>query len=94
MISIANRPKILDNVNWRADGEDNQIIILSKEGLPLPLILNISASKIFLLSNGKNTLEDITQALCDEFAVDDFSAVLKDVKEQVGDFLSKGIVEC
>ena len=93
MISIANKPKILYNVSSRADGEDSQIVILSKEGLPLPLILNLTAGKIFLLCNGKNTLEDIAQALCAEFAVEDFSAVLEDVKGQIEYFLTKEIVE-
>lgn len=93
MISIANKPKILADVSWRKDGEKDQIIVLSKETLALPLILNPTASKIFLLCNGKNSLEAIAEKLCDEFGLEDFSMVLKDVKEQVEYFINKGIAE-
>lgn len=92
-ISITNKPKILDEVIWRRDGEDNQIIVLSKEGLALPLILNPTAARIFSLCNHKNTLEDIAVTLCDEFGREDFQMVLEDVKEQVEYFMNKGIVE-
>ena len=93
MISIANKPKILDNVAWRRDGEDEQIIVLSKEGLALPLILNSTAARIFSLCDGKHTLEDMAKGLCDEFSLDDFKMVLKDVKGQIEYFINKGIVE-
>lgn len=93
MISIANRPKILDDVIWRRDGEANQIILLSKEGLPLPIMLNPTAARIFLLCNGKNTLEDIAKALCEEFALEDFNAILKDTKGQIEYFVDKAIVK-
>lgn len=92
-ISITNKPKILDEVIWRRDGEDNQIIVLSKEGLALPLILNPTAARILLLCNHKNTLEDIAVNLSDEFGREDFPMVLEDVKEQVEYFMNKGIVE-
>lgn len=92
-ISITNKPKILGDVLWRRDGEDNQIVVLSKEGLALPLILNPTAARIFLLCNHKNTVEDIAGTLCDEFASEDFKSVLEDVKEQVKYFINKGIVE-
>ncbi|HLD82720.1 MAG TPA: PqqD family protein [Candidatus Omnitrophota bacterium] len=93
MISIASKPKILDNVAWRRDGEKEQIIVLSKEGLALPLILNPTAAKIFSLCNGKNSLEDMATELCAEFGMDDFKMLLGDVKEQVEYFINKGIVE-
>lgn len=92
-ISITNKPKILDDVLWRRDGEDNQIIVLSKEGLALPLILNPTAARIFSLCNQKNTLEDIAGILCAEFGKEDFKMVLADVKKQVKYFMDKGIVE-
>ena len=85
MISIASKPKILDNVAWRRDGEKEQIIVLSKEGLALPLILNPTAAKIFSLCNGKNSLEDMATELCAEFGLEDFKMVLKDVKYSVKD---------
>ena len=47
-ISIANRYKIADNISWRRDGEADQLIIVSREDLPLPLILNPTAAMIFL----------------------------------------------
>ena len=93
MLSIANRPRICDNLRWRRDGEDEQIIILSKEEFPLPLILNPTASRIFLLCDGEHTVEDIAQALCDEFDMEDFSIVLEDVKKQAGYFSDKGILK-
>lgn len=92
-ISIANKPKIADNVIWRRDGEDNQIILLSKEGLALPLILNPTAARIFLLCNGKNTLEEIAKSLCAEFGSDDFTMILEDVTKQVEYFRDKEAVE-
>ena len=92
MISIVNKPRVLDNVIWRWDGERDQIIVLSKEGLALPLILNPTSARIFSLCNGKNTLEDIARNLCEEFGLDDLKMVLNDVQEQVKYFADKGIV--
>lgn len=92
-ISITNRPKVLNGVIWRRDGENDQIIILSREGLALPLILNPSAARIFSLCNGENTLEDIANNLCAEFGLDDFRMVLKDVRIQVEYFIKKTIVK-
>lgn len=91
--SLRGKPKILDKVKWRWDGEENQIILLSKEDLALPLILNPTAAKIFSLCNDKNTLEDIARILCVEFGLDDFDMILEDVKGQIEYFLDKGIVE-
>lgn len=93
MMSIFNKPRISDGVIWRRDGEDNQIILLSKEGLALPLILNPTAARIFLLCNRENTLEDIAKVLCAEFGLEDFKMVLEDVTEQVKYFIDKGIIE-
>lgn len=92
-ISIANKPQKSPDVIWRVDGENNQIILASREDLALPLMLNQTAAKIFLLCNGKNTLEDIASSLCAEFALKDFDMVLKDVKEQTEYFIEKGIVK-
>lgn len=92
-ISIVSKPIISQDVSWRRDGEKEQLIVLSKEGLPLPMILNISSARIFSLCTGENSLEEIAQKICDEFSVEDFSMVLEDVKRQVDEFLNKGIVE-
>lgn len=92
-ISITNSPKVLNDVIWRRDGENDQIIILSKVDLALPLILNPSAARIFSLCNGENTLEDIANNLCAEFGLDDFGMVLKDVRIQVEYFIKKAIVK-
>src|SRR3989338_8392973 len=93
MISIVNKPKISDGVSWRWDGEDEQIIVLSKEGLALPLILNPTAALIFSLCDNNNTLEDIARQLCDKLGLDDFEMVLQDVKEQVEYLINKNIVQ-
>lgn len=92
-ISIANKPKVLDNIIWRRDGESDQIIVLSKDNLALPLILNPTAARIFSLCDGRNTVEDIAQALSDEFGVEDFKIALEDVKGQIGYFIDKEIVQ-
>lgn len=91
-ISIANKPKTSDEVIWRKDGEDNQIILLSREGLALPLMLNPTAARIFLLCNGENTFEEIAKSLCAEFGLDDFAMIFKDVTKQVEFFLEKEVV--
>lgn len=91
-ISIANKPKISDNVIWRRDGEDNQIIVLSREGLALPLILNPAAAKIFLFCNGEHTLEEIAGSLCAECGLDDFAMVLEDVTRQIEYFRDKEVI--
>lgn len=103
MISIVNKsrkdailrgkPKIAAGVIWRRDGEDNQIIVLSREGLALPLILNPTAAKIFSLCNGKNSIEDIAGALSKEFKTEDFALLLKDAQEQIAYFTEKKLVE-
>jgi len=91
--SQSPKPKISDNVLWRRDGEDNQLIVLSKEDMPLPLILNLTAARIFLLCNGENSLEDIARGLGEEFGREDYAGILDGVKKQVGYFLDRGIVE-
>lgn len=91
-VSIANRPKISDNLVWRRDGEDNQLIVLSKEDMSLPLILNLTAARIFLLCNGENSLEDIARGLAEAFGREDYAGILDGVKRQVGYFLDRGIV--
>lgn len=95
-ISIANKiegykPKIAENIVWRRDGEADQLIIVSKEDLPLPLILNPTAAMIFSLCDGRHSLENIAERLCAEFNQDDFSLVLEDVKKQIEDFADKCI---
>lgn len=87
------KPKISDNVLWRRDGQDDQIIVASRGGLALPVILNPTASWIFSLCNGRNALEEIAQIICDKSDARDFLAVLEDVKRQVEYFLDKGLVE-
>ena len=91
-ISIASEPKIANNINWRRDGEADQLIIVSKEDLPLPLILNPTAALIFSLCDGRHSLEKIAERLCAEFNQDDFSLVLEDVKKQIEYFVAKCIV--
>ena len=91
-ISIASEPKIANNINWRRDGEANQLIIVSKEDLPLPLILNPTAALIFSLCDGRHSLEKIAERLCAECNQDDFSLVLEDVKKQIEYFVAKCIV--
>lgn len=88
-----NRPERVDDIIWRRDGEEDQIIILSRDGFSLPIILNPTAVRIFLFCDGKNSLEDIACSLCEEFSLDDFAAVLSDVKEQVDDFIKRGILK-
>ena len=94
-ISIANRnsPKIADNIVWRRDGEADQLIIVSREDLPLPLILNPTAALIFSLCDGRHSLENIAERLCQEFGLDDFSLALEDVKKQIEYFKDKCIVK-
>jgi len=93
MIFTMNRPERADDIIWRRDGEEDQIIILSKDGFPLPIILNPTAVRIFLLCDGKSSLEDIARSLCEEFSLDDSASVLSDVKEQVDDFIKRGIIK-
>lgn len=88
-----NKPKRADNIIWRLDGEKNQICILSKDGFVLPLILNYSAAKIFFLCDGKNSVEDIANSLCREFKSDVFTTLLEDVREQIKDFIKRGVVQ-
>lgn len=93
MMFTVNKPRRINDVNWRLDGEKDQIIILSKDGFALPVILNPTAARIFLLCNGENSLQDITYSLCKEFKFDDFAVVLEDVKKQIDDFVEQAIVE-
>ena len=92
-ISIVSSLKVCNDVIWRWDGENNQIIVLSKESFALPLMLNITAAKIFSLCNGKNSIEDIAKSLCDEFGLDDYKMVLEDVQKQIEYFIEKEIVQ-
>jgi hypothetical protein len=88
-----SNPKKADELVWRQDGEEEQIIVLSKDGFSLPIILNPTAAKIFLLCDGNNSLEDIAGNLCDEFNLDDFSLALSDVQQQIKDFTERGIIK-
>lgn len=93
MISIANKPKIAPDVLWRRDGDANQIIIVSREDLPLPLILNATAGRIFSLCDGEHTIEEIAEILRSELRLPEGSQILEDVKRQTEYFLQKRIVE-
>ncbi len=90
--SHSHRPKIAENIVWRRDGEADQLIIVSREDLPLPLILNPTAAKIFSLCDGRHSLENIVERLCQEFNQDDLSLALEDVKKQIEYFKDKCIV--
>lgn len=93
MISIANKPKIAPDVLWRRDGDANQIIIVSREDLPLPLILNATAARIFSLCDGEHSVEDMAEILRSEFRLPEGPQILEDVKKQAEYFLQKRIVE-
>ena len=69
------------------------MIIVSREDLPLPLILNPTAAMIFSLCDGRHSLENIAESLCQEYNQDDFSLALEDVKKQIEYFVRKGIVD-
>ena len=88
-----HKPKIAENIVWRRDGEADQLIIVSREDLPLPLILNPTAAMIFSLCDGRHSLENIAESLCQEYNQDDFSLALEDVKKQIEYFVRKGIVD-
>ena len=88
-----HKPKIAENIVWRRDGEADQLIIVSREDLPLPLILNPTAAMIFSLCDGRHSLENIAERLCQEYNQDDFSLALEDVKKQIEYFVRKGIVD-
>jgi hypothetical protein len=87
-----DKPKRDDNIIWRVDGEEDQIVILSREDFALPVILNSTAAKIFLLADGGNSIQQIADSLCREFIIDDQTNVLADVKELVGDLTARGIL--
>ena len=91
--SRSRKPKKAGGLSWRKDGEREQIVILSKEDFALPLILNFSAARIFLLCNGRNSLLGIAQLLAKEFKRKNYARILDDVKKQVGYFFKKGIVK-
>lgn len=88
-----SRPLRDPEVKWRVDGEDGQIVVLFKEGMPLPVILNPTAARIFLLADGTRTVKDIAWCLCREFlhSRQDDAAVENDVREQVEYFVNNGI---
>ncbi len=86
------KPKISPDVSWRRDGDKEQIIVLSKEGLPLPLLLNLTSARIFSLCTGENSLEDIARLLCEEFDRQDYAKILEDVQKQAGYFLEQGLI--
>jgi hypothetical protein len=92
-ISTGSRPKIINDVVWRRDGEDDQIIILSRENLPLPVILNPTAARIFSLCDREHSVQDIARSLAEEFLDADLDEVLRDVQQQLEYFLEKGIIE-
>ncbi len=58
-------PKIRDDVLWRRDGEDDQII-LSKTGYGAIFILNPTSAFIFERCNGETNPEDILNKLSEE----------------------------
>lgn len=91
-ISITDKPRKDDTLRWRLDGEEDQIIVLSKENLPLPIILNSTAARIFLLCDGNNSVEKITGSLCSEFNMNDFNSVLTDVQSQIENLIKKGVI--
>lgn len=92
-VSLRDKPKVAENIVWRRDGEADQLIIVSREDLPLPLILNPTAAIIFSLCDGRHSVEKIAERLCQEFGLDDLSLALEDVKKQIEYFKDKCIVK-
>lgn len=92
-ISIMSKLKKARDLRWRIDGENDQIVIVHKDNFALPRILNPVAAKIFLLSDGDNTIEAIAGNIADEFDNADFKVILKEVSECVDLFIEKGILE-
>lgn len=92
-ISIMSRPEREDDLRWRRDGEEDQIVILHKDEFPLPQILNPTAAEIFLQCDGKKTVEEIVEAVSSKFNVDDLEALTSEVKRCITRFRDKGIVK-
>lgn len=91
-ISILSKPKKTEDMRWRVDGEDDQIIIVHRDNFALPRILNPVAAKIFLLSDGNKTIEEIISMIRDKFEPAGADKVSSEVTECVSLFVEKGIL--
>lgn len=90
--SQSHKPRKSAGLRWRIDGEDDQIVIVHRDNFALPRILNPVAAKIFLLADGNNSVEEIAREIADEFAADNFSRVLTEVRECARNFSENGIL--
>jgi len=80
-------PKVMD-IRWRYDGEDDQYITYLNPKTNNISILNPVGAKIFTLSDGNHSIEDIIEEIYREFEVPSREIVRGDVEDFLN-FMSK-----
>ena len=92
MISKNTKPKINKDIMWRKDGAENEIISLANSnGGPIHF-LNTVGSKIFELSTGKNTVDDIINKIITHYEGISEKKIEKDVIEFLKKLKNENIV--
>ena len=87
------KPKISKDIVWKKEGKNGELLSLTSWlGGPI-LLLNPVASKIVILSNGKNTIEQIATNICKSFEDTDLNRITKDLEKFFIVLQDKKIIE-
>jgi len=91
---MLNRKYVHANVKWRWDGEDGQhITLLLPDKSGTVYFLNPTAAFIFIMCDGKNTVNDIVQLISERYK-ESADRVLRDVEAFLIYLEDLGLVRC
>lgn len=92
MINSQTKPKVSNDILWRKDGGENELVILAScNGGPIRF-LNPVAGSILELSNDKNSIDDIVDCIMNNYDCDDKAKVEKDVNMFIKILKKNGVV--
>jgi hypothetical protein len=93
MIDKNIKPKVCKDIVWKEEGENKEIISLASYLGGSIRFLNPVASKIIKLSDGKHTVDEIINNICDDFEGSNPDEVEKDVEKFLKILEEKKIIE-
>ena len=86
------KPLVSNDILWRRDGEENELVILASCNGGSIRFLNPVAGLILELSNGKNTVDDIVDHIMKNYDCADKANVEKDVNMFLKILVENGVV--
>jgi len=93
MINKDFKPKLREDIVWKEEGKNNEIISLASYLGGSIKFLNPVASRIVKLSDGKHTIKEIIDDICRTFEDTDPEIAEKDVEKFLKTLEKKKIIE-